>query len=146
MSLKILVLYHGEGKWKALTSLMDRIEAPEYLKTRYKKLLMEYQKVWKTKEKNKAFSALVSQLLNCEDIFRMFEDKLPPVVKKKADINKEYRQKCDEWCDLVYDNLDIYADFVDKKTKDTAFISILLHKIATEKKNTRYKLVLYCVG
>ena len=27
-----LVLYHGEGKWKALTSLMDRIEAPEYLK------------------------------------------------------------------------------------------------------------------
>lgn len=107
---------------------------------------MEYKKVWKTKEKNKAFSALVAQLLNCEDIFRMFEDKLPPVVKKKADINKEYRQKCDEWCDLVYDNLDIYADFVDKKTKDTAFISILLHKIATEKKNTRYKLVLYCVG
>lgn len=127
-------------------TIFNSSKAPEYLKTRYKKLLMEYQKVWKTKEKNKAFSALVAQLLNCEDIFRMFEDKLPPVVKKKADINKEYRQKCDEWCDLVYDNLDIYADFVDKKTKDTAFISILLHKIATEKKNTRYKLVLYCVG
>lgn len=47
----------------------------------------------------------------------MFEDKLPPVVKKKADINKEYRQKCDEWCDLVYDNLDIYADFVRQENK-----------------------------
>lgn len=129
-----------------LNTIFNRSKAPEYMKSRYKKLLMDYQKVWRTKEKNKAFSALVAKMLNCDDIFKMFEDKLPPIVKKKTDINKEYRQKCDEWCSLVYDSLDIYADYGDKKTKDTVFISILLNKIATEKKNTRYKLVLYCVG
>lgn len=129
-----------------LNTIFNRSKAPEYMKSRYKKLLMDYQKVWRTKEKNKAFSALVAKMLNCDDIFKMFEDKLPPIVKKKTDINKEYRQKCDEWCSLVYDSLDIYADYVDKKTKDTVFISILLNKIATEKNNTRYKLVLYCVG
>ena len=127
-------------------TIFNSSKAPEYLKNKYKKLLLDYQKIWKTNEKNKAFSALVAELLNCDDIFRMFEDKLPPYVKKKSDITKEYRKRCDEWCDLIYDNLDIYADFVDKKSKDTAFISILLHKITTEKKNSQYKLVLYCIG
>ncbi len=68
------------------------------------------------------------------------------MVKKKADITKEVRKQCDDWSDCIYDNLGIYADFPDKKTRDVAFISILLHKIAIEKKNMRYKLVLYCVG
>ena len=127
-------------------TILNSSKAPEYIKSKYKKLLMEYQKALKTKEKKKAFFNLVAQLLDCEDLFRMFEDKLPPVVKKKTDIDKAYRQKCDEWRNLVYDNLDIYAEFFDKQTKDTAFISVLLHKIATEEENTRYKLVLYCVG
>lgn len=129
-----------------LNTILNRSKVPGYLKTRYKNLLLEYQKVWKTKEGKKAFSALVAQLLGCEDIFRMFEDKLPPIVRKKSDINKECRQKCREWRDLVRSNLDIYADFGDEKTKDTVFINILLHKIVTEKENERYKLVLYFVG
>lgn len=127
-------------------TILNHSKAPESFKSNCRRLLMDYQKVWKTAEKNKAFSALVFNLLNCNDIFRMFEDKLPPLVTKKSEITKEIRQKCDEWCDCIYDNLGIYADFPDKKTKDVAFISILLHKISIEKKNMKYKLVLYYVG
>jgi len=126
-------------------TILNSSKAPEYIKTKYRTLLLEYQKVWKSPEKNKAFAALITQLLNCNDLLRIFEDKLPLAVKKKSAINKEFRKKCDEWCDCIYDNLDRYAEFFDKKTKDTAFISVLLYKIATEKKNIRYKLVLYCI-
>lgn len=136
----------GDFNMSWFNTILNGSKAPEYLKTRYKRYLLDYQKVWKTKEKNKAYSKLIAQLLNCDDIFRMFEDKLPPVAMNKAEINKEYHRKCEEWCDLVYNNLDVYADFMDQKSKDTAFMSILLHKIATEKKNMRYKLVLYCIG
>lgn len=126
-------------------TIFNRSKAPEYLKSKYKKLLLEYQKLWKTSSKKKAFAALISALLNCEDIFRMFEDKLPPVVQKKTDITNEYRQKCEEWRRLICNNLDLYAEFTDKKTKELAFLNILLHKIASEKKNTVYKLILYCM-
>lgn len=126
-------------------TILNHSKVPEYLKIRYRKMLLEYQKVWKTKEKNKAFSTLVARLLNCNDIFKVFEDKLPPDVKNKSDIDEKYRRKCDEWCELIYDNLDIYAEFMDKKTKDTAFISILFHKIDTEQHNNRYQMVLYCM-
>lgn len=126
-------------------TILNISEVPEYIKTKYRALLLGYQKVWKTSEKNKAFATLIAQLLNCNDLLRIFEDKLPPAIKKKSEINKEFRKKCDEWCECIYDNLDGYAEFFDKKTKDTAFISVLLYKIATEKKNIRYKLVLYCI-
>lgn len=127
-------------------TILNSSKVPEYLKTKYKKLLIEYQKVWKTKEKNNAFSALIAQMINCGGLFKIFEEKLPPTVKNKNEMDKEYRKKCYEWCDCIYDNLDTYADFIDKKTKDVAFMSLLLHKIETEKKDERYKLVLYCVG
>lgn len=127
-------------------TIFNTSKAPEYLKTKHKHLLLEYQKIWKTKDKSKAFSSLVAQLLNCENLFRMFEEELPPIVKKKSAIDKEYRKQCETWSSLIYDNLDIYADFSDKKTKDVVFINILLNRIATVKQNTKYKLVLYCVG
>ena len=122
-------------------------KVPDYVKGRYKLLLLDYQKVWKTPEQNLGFSTLIAKLLNCSDLLRIFEDKLPPKAKKKQDIDKKYRQLCDEWVDCIYDNLDNYAEFFDQKTKDVSFMSVLLYTIATAnaKDSIRYKLVLYCI-
>lgn len=126
-------------------TILNSSKAPEYVKRKYQSFLLEYQGLWKTKEKRKAYSALISKMMNCDDLLRMFENKLPPLIKHKKEINKEFRRKCDEWCDCMYNNLDIYAEFLDKKSKDTAFISVLLNKIETEKANAQYKLVLFCI-
>lgn len=126
-------------------TILNSAKTPAYLNAKYRTLLTEYQKFCKTPEKKKAFAALVAGLLNCNDLLRMFEDKLPNVIKNKSEIDEEFRKRCREWCDCIYKNLDKYADFFDKKMKDTVFINVLLNKIATEKKNIRYKLVLYCI-
>lgn len=128
-------------------TILNSAKVSEYLKERYRHLLLDYQKVWKTPEKNLGFSTLIAELLNCNDLLRIFEDMLPPKIKKKQDIDKKYRQMCDNWVDCIYDNLDNYAEFFDKKTKDIAFMSVLLYTIATAntKDSTRYKLVLFCI-
>lgn len=128
-----------------LNTILNSSKAPEYVKRKYQSFLLEYQGLWKTKEKRKAYSALISKMMNCNDLLRMFENKLPPLIKHKKEINKEFCRRCEEWCDCIYDNLDIYAEFLDKKSKDTAFISVLLNKIETEKANAQYKLVLFCI-
>lgn len=126
-------------------TILNRSKVPEYIKMKYRALLIEYQKVWKTSEKNKAFAALIAQMVDCNDLFRIYEDKLPPVIKKKSDINFKIRKRCQEWHDFIYDNLDVYAEFADKKVKDKVFLCVLLYKIAIEKKSIQYKLVLYCI-
>lgn len=136
----------GDFQMSWFNSILNRSRVPDYLKTRYRRYLLDYQAQRCGKQKNRAFSALVWQLLNCGDVFRMFEDKLPPVARKKTDIDRGYRRRCHEWADLVYDQLPLYADFYDKKTRDTVFMSLLLHKIDTEADNEPYKLVLYCIG
>ena len=129
------------------STILNSAKVPDYVKDRCRVLLLDYQKVWKTPEKNVGFSTLIAKLLDCGDLIRIFEDKLPPKIKKKQDIDKKYRQMCDEWADCIYDNLDVYAEFFDKKTKDVSFMSVLLYTIATsiDKESTRYKLVLYCI-
>lgn len=126
-------------------TILNSVKVPEYMKTKYCTFLMRYQKLCKTPEKKKAFASLVAQLMNCNDLFRIFEDQLPPVVKKKSEIDNEYRKKCDAWIDCIYRNLDCYAEFSDKKTKDRTFLNLLLYKIENERKDMRYKLVLYCI-
>lgn len=115
------------------------------LKERCRNLLIEYQLARKTAKNNEKYNTLVFNLINCNDVFRIFESKMPPLVRKKSEINKEYKRKCNEWVDCVYYALDNYAEFPDKKTKDSVFMSVLLHKIASEKKNEKYKLILFCL-
>ena len=93
--------------------------------------------------KNKTFAALIAKLLNCNDLFRMFEDKLPPEVNKKKEINEDYCKRCKAWYRCIYENLDLYAEFQDEQSKYKTFINILLYKIAVEKDNKIYKLLLY---
>ncbi len=127
--------------------ILNGSKIPECIKNRYRILLQDYQKLWKTANKNIGFSTLIAKLLNCEGLIRIFEDKLPPKINKKQDINAKYRKSCNEWVDCIYENLDMYAEFFDKKTKDVSFMSVILYTIANsnEKDAVRYKLILYCV-
>jgi len=127
-------------------TILNASRAPDSFKTACRRALLDYQREWKTPEKKKAFARLVYRLLNCGDLLRMFEDKLPPPVKKKADLTAEVRRQCVQWHSCIYDNLGAYADFPDQKTREEAVTAVLLHKIELEKDDLRYKLVLYCVG
>lgn len=129
-----------------LNTIINSSKVSEFIKADIRSLLMEYQKKFKTKEKTKAFTELIFRLMNCNDLFRIFEDKLPAKAKKKSDIDKAMVRTCEIWGDCIYDNLATYADFYDKKTKDTVFINLLLHKIQSDSKSRQYKLVLYCIG
>ena len=115
------------------------------IKEKCRNLLISYQKARQSVTNNEKYNELVFELIDCNDVFKIFENKLPPMVKKKSEINKDFKKKCSAWIDCVYNALDNYAAFLDQKTKDSVFICILLHKIASEKKTERYKLVLYCL-
>ena len=121
-------------------TIINSSKVTEYIKTGIRNMLVEYQKKFKTKEKPVAFAKLISGLMNCNDLFRMFADKMPPDIKRKSQITKETRANCDIWADFIYNNLDSYAVFSDKRTKDTTFINLLIYKIESEVKNGKYKL------
>ena len=126
-------------------TILNSSRSRNALRERCRNLLIEYQTTRKTAKNNEKYNELVFDLINCNDVFRIFENKMPPLVRKKSEINKTYKRKCNEWVDCVYYALDNYADFPDQKTKDSVFMSILLHKIASEKKNEKYKLILFCI-
>lgn len=126
-------------------TILNSSRSRNALRERCRNLLIEYQTTRKTAKNNEKYNELVFDLINCNDVFRIFENKMPPLVRKKSEINKAYKRKCNEWVDCVYYALDNYADFPDQKTKDSVFMSILLHKIASEKKNEKYKLILFCI-
>lgn len=127
-------------------TIINSAKVYEFVKTDVRNFFLEYQKMVGTNQKPKAFSELVFKLMNCNDAFRIFEDKLPKRVLKKSDIDNSVAKTCKTWSDFIYDNLDLYADFCDKQTKDTTFINLLLYKIQSEPNNSRYKLVLHCVS
>lgn len=88
--------------------------------------------------------------MNCNDLFRMFEDKLPNTselqkLPKKSEIDNPTVKACRIYVDYITKNLDLYADF-DEQTRKTVFIKLLDYKIQSEPNNSeRYKFVHYCV-
>jgi hypothetical protein len=120
---------------------INSAKVSEYVKSGIRSLLLEYQKSLKTSEKPKAFAKFIYQLMNCDDLFRIFSDKLPQKIKKKSQITREIRKEADIWADYIYDNLDNYACFAEKRTKDITFMNLLIHKVESEARNEQYKLV-----
>lgn len=125
-------------------TILSRARVPETFRDNCRQLLLDYQKLRTTPDKNRFFAQLIFRLMDCNDLFKMFEHKLPPLVEKTSEVNGEIRAQCGEWCACISGHLDIYADFYDKKTRETVFTNLLLHKIAMEPSDKRYKLVLYC--
>jgi len=120
---------------------INSAKVPEYVKSGIRDLLLEYQKSIKTPEKPKALAMLIYKLMSCEDLFRMFSYKLPHGIMKKSQITWEIRKAADVWADCIYDNMDNYASFTDKRTKDTTFMNLLIHKIESDTKREQYKLM-----
>lgn len=127
-------------------SILNTSKASEAFKAKCRRLLMDYRGHLKTPERIKAFNELIYNLLDCNDLFRVFEDKLPPLVKSKAELTEEIIKLCEEWRDCIKGNLDNYAAFPDEDTRDVAFVAILLHRISIEKNCKKYKLVHYCLN
>lgn len=124
-----------------INTIINSAGVAEYVKSNVRSHLIEYQKNVDTPNKPKAYARLIYQLMNCDDLFRMFVNKLPPAVERKAQITREIRTMANEWADCIYYNLDNYALFADKRTKDAVFINLLIHKIESEAGNAQYKLV-----
>ena len=127
-------------------TIINSAKVSRFAKTDIRNLFLEYQKKFGTDQQQFAFSKLIFKLMNCNDLFRIFEDRLPEMVLKKSDIDDSVVSTCRTWSDCIYNNLDHYADFYDKRTKDQTFINLLLYEIQSESDDHRYKLVLYCIG
>lgn len=127
-------------------TIFNHSSVAESLKVSLRRMLLDYQSARTGANKRQSYAAVISKIVNCGDLLRIYEDKLPHVVKKKKEMDGAYVKCCEEWRDLVYAGLDFYGEFPDEKTKDSAFISVLLHKINTDNRDVRYKLVLYCIA
>ncbi|KKG06102.1 hypothetical protein DU80_19420 [Methanosarcina mazei] len=127
-------------------TIINSSKVSKFAKTDIRNLFLEYQKKFGTDEQQFAFSELIFKLMNCNDLFRIFEDRLSEMVSDESEIDDSVVSTCRIWSDCIYNNLDHYADFYDKQTKDQTFINLLLHKIQSEPDDYRYKLVLYCIG
>lgn len=127
-------------------TIINSSKVSKFAKTDIRNLFLEYQKKYGTEQQPFAFSELIFKLMNCNDVFRIFEDRLPEEVLEESDIDDSVVSTCRIWSDCIYNNLDLYADFYDEQTKDQTFINLLLYKIQSEPDDYRYKLVLYCIG
>ncbi|WP_415930070.1 helicase HerA domain-containing protein [Zhenpiania hominis] len=133
----------GDFNMAWLNTILNRARVPQYIKSEFSTFLMEYQK--SQEHKKEAYNKLIYSIMNCENLFRIFEDKLPPAINSMSELTTEVRLMCLEWYQGIYENLDYYAEFLDGKTKEVTLKSLLLHKIATEENNRKYKIVLFCI-
>jgi len=127
-------------------TIINSAKVSKFAKTDIRNLFLQYQKKFGTDQQQFVFSELIFKLMNCNDVFRIFEDKLPEMVLEESDIDDSVVNICKTWSDCICNNLDRYADFYDKQTKYRIFRSLLLYKIQSEPNDYRYKLVLYCIG
>lgn len=135
-------------------TVINSAKVSKLVKTDIRNLFLEYQREFETEQysleqKSFAFSKLVFKLMNCNDMFRIFEDKLPEMVSDESEDESEigsFVNTCETWSDCIYDNLDLYADFYDKLTKGRTFKCLLRHKMRLEPPNDcLYELILHCI-
>ena len=100
----------------------------------------------RTKEtKKNLFAELIVNLLNCNDLLRMYEPLLPPGIKRASMLTEPIKKTSLDWADKVYRGLDNYMEFLDSFVKGQVFKNIILYQIAESKRSASYKVVLYCI-
>ena len=112
---------------------------------RTEKLVSDFCDEWKKGSSKNILAELIVKLLNCTDLMRMYEPKLPPGIKKSAMLTDEIKRKALAWADDVYKGLDRYITFLDPFIKDQVLLNIILYQIAESKKAAQYKVALYCI-
>ena len=110
------------------------------------RMIDEYKIEYDNGNKGKALPKLIVQLMNCNDLLRMYDPILPAQnITKKSQLNDEIRKKVKQWSDKIYKGLDNYAEFSDKTTKDRVLLNILFYLIDNSKYGNKYKYTLYCL-
>lgn len=108
------------------------------------RLLDNYKNEYDNGNKKFALPELIIQLLNCNDLLRIYDSMLPNVkITKKSQFTDDLIKKIRNWSGKVYQGLDRYADFSDKHTKDIVFLDLIRYQIENSKNGDKYRYVLY---
>lgn len=143
------LVWQDEDKKFNLLSLKDIINKSRVdngYRHSIERMIDDYKNEYDNGNKAKALPRLFIQLMNCNDLLRMYDTILPMTkITKKSQITPELRKKVKEWSDCIYKGLERYAEFNDKHTKDIMLLNIVFYLIDNNKYGYRYKYVLYCL-
>jgi DNA helicase HerA-like ATPase len=94
-----------------------------------------------------AIEDLIFNVMNCEDLFRIFEHSLPRKITKFEEITEEDRKVCRLWAENIFRYLDRYADFKEKEdVKNFVFSSLLRYLGRNDDKKNLYKTIHYVLN
>jgi hypothetical protein len=126
-----------------INTILNKGRIPDSEKTNIRNIFIDYQKKCAENNKTYALAELVYKLTNCNDLFRIYEDLLPPAIARKSDINAEIVKICERWNREISRNLENYAEFADKETKEMTLKYLLFYKIEGDSNKNRYMVVWY---
>lgn len=122
---------------------IERAELSHTEKMRIRGLVEGYSEKGDQETKSLAFAKLISQLLNCNDMFRVFDDMLP-IADMTDTIDQTTYQACRSWLDRIYYGLDNYAD-LPKDCKGGVMSNLVTYKYVALK-DQRYRLVWFVLN
>ena len=128
-----------------MEKIVDSSSINVQLKSKYKVLLREYNKLFRSVNRQRAFDSLIYNLLECESLYKAFEDNIP-VNEYIESPSLDIQRKCKSWCDSIYLNLDKYATFTSKQVKDICFFATLMHRTEVEVNKPKYGYLLCCLS
>lgn len=141
------LINESQSKKYNLAWLKDTIRSGKVNKTyqaKLEKYVTDFYEEWNKGSNRNILAELIFKLLNCGDLIRMYEPKLPAGIKKSSMMTPEIKKDALDWAENVYKGLDRYTTFLDVFVKNQVFMNVILYQIATSKKSAQYKVVLYC--
>ena len=130
----------------AIKDIIHKSKCDPGYKNSIERMIDDYKNEYDNGNKGKALPKLLIQLMNCNDLLRMYDSMLPTQkITKKSQLNDDIRKKVKRWSDKIYKGLDGYAEFNDKHTKDVILLNVVFYLIDNSKYGYKYKYVLYCM-
>ena len=143
------LVWQDEDKKFNLLSLKDIVrksKADSGYKHSVERMIDNYKRQYDDGKKANELPRLIIQLMNCGDLLRIYDSMIPDLqITKKSQITIDLRKRVKEWSNKVYKELDSYAEFNDKHTKDIALLNAVFFLIENTKHGYKYKYVLYCM-
>ncbi len=130
----------------AIKDIIHKSKCDSGYKSSIERMIDDYKNEYDNGNKGKALPKLLIQLMNCNDLLRMYDSILPTQkITKKSQLNDDIKKKVKNWSDKIYKGLDNYAEFNDKHTKDVILLNVVFYLIDSSKYGYKYKYVLYCI-
>lgn len=145
--LEELIKESQESKYNLswLKNSISAVKTNKTFKIRIENILLDFYNEWIKKSDRNLLSKVISKILNCGDLFKMYESELPLGIKKKDELSPEIYSQSIIWGDKIYKGLDQYTDFYDKFVKNQVFSNLIFYQIETSKRKDQYRAALYCV-